>query len=121
MTETRFIAVPGSERTPAFGATTTRAADAEAWVEVTLKLARRTPLPAVDQRPQRPLSATELGAQYGASDDAVKRVSDTFTGLGLTVLASDAATRSVQLGGPVRGSVSGAERHGSSVGKHTGT
>ena len=102
MTDTRFIAVPGSERTPAFGATATRAADAEAWVEVTLKLARKTPLPAVDQRPQRPLSATELGAQYGASDDAIKRVSDTFTGLGLTVLASDAATRSVQLGGPVQ-------------------
>ena len=42
MTDTRFIAVPGSERTPAFGAIATRAADAEAWVEVTLKLARKT-------------------------------------------------------------------------------
>ena len=102
MTDTRFIAVPGSERTPAFGAVATRAADAEAWVEVTLKLARKTPLPALDQRPKRTLSATELGAQYGASDEAIKRVSDTFTGLGLTVLASDAATRKVQLGGPVR-------------------
>ena len=55
MTDTRFIAVPGSERTPAFGATATRAADAEAWVEVTLKLARKTPLPAVDERPKRTL------------------------------------------------------------------
>lgn len=45
MTDTRFIAVPGSERTPAFGATATRAADAEAWVEVTLKLVRKAPLP----------------------------------------------------------------------------
>ena len=102
MTDTRFIAVPGSERTPAFGATATRAADAEAWVEVTLKLARKAPLPALDQRPKRTLSAGELGAQYGASDEAIKRVSDTFTALGLTVLASDPATRSVQLGGPVR-------------------
>ena len=101
MTDTRFFAVPGSERTPAFGATATRAADAEAWVEVTLKLARKTPLPAVDARPMQALSATELGARYGASDEAVTRVSDTFAALGLTVLASDAATRSVQLGGPV--------------------
>src|ERR1700749_3066598 len=101
MTDTRFIAVPGSERTPAFGATATRAADAEAWVEVTLKLARKAPLPSLDQRPARPLTAAEIGTQYGASDDAVKRVSDTFAALGLTVLASDAATRSVQLGGPV--------------------
>jgi len=102
MTDTRFIAVPGSERTPAFGAVATRAADAEAWVEVTLKLARKTPLPALDQRPARTLSATELGAQFGASDEAIKRVSDTFSALGLTVLASDTATRSVKLGGPVR-------------------
>ena len=101
MTDTRFIAVPGSERTPAFGAIATRAADAEAWVEVTLKLARKAPLPSLDQRPARPLTAAEIGTQYGASDDAIKRVSDTFAGLGLTVLASDAATRSVQLGGPV--------------------
>ena len=99
MTDTRFIAVPGSERTPAFGATATRAADAEAWLEVTLKLARKAPLPAVDTRPLHPLSAAEIGARYGASDEAIKRVSDTFAGLGLTVLASDAATRTVQLGG----------------------
>ena len=101
MTESRFIAVPGSERTPAFGAMATRASDAEAWVEVTLKLARKAPLPGVDQRPARTLSAAEVGAQYGASDEAIQRVSDAFTGLGLTVLTSDAATRTVQLGGPV--------------------
>lgn len=102
MTDPRFIALPGSERTPAFGATATRASDAEAWVEVTLKLARKAPLPAVDRRPARALSAAEIGAQHGASDEAIKRVADTFAALGLTVLASDAATRSVQLGGPVR-------------------
>ena len=101
MKETRFIAVPGSERTPAFGATATRAADAEAWLEVTLKLARKAPLPALDTRPQGTLTSSEVGARYGASDAAIKRVSDTFTGLGLTVLASDAATRTVKLGGPV--------------------
>jgi kumamolisin len=102
MTEARFIAVPGSERTPAFGATATRAADAEAWLEVTLKLARKAALPAVDARPRKTLTAAEVGTQYGASDAAIKRVSDTFTGLGLTLLASDAATRTVKLGGPVR-------------------
>jgi kumamolisin len=101
MTEARFIAVPGSERTPAFGATATRAADAEAWLEVTLKLARKAPLPAVDSRPPSTLTATELGTAYGASDAAIQRVSDAFTEQGLTLLASDAATRTVKLGGPV--------------------
>lgn len=101
MTDTRFIAVPGSERTPAFGATATRAADAEAWVEVTLKLARKAPLPALDARPQRALTAAEVASQFGASDESVKRVADTFEGLGLTVLSTDTATRTVKLGGPV--------------------
>ena len=101
MTETTFFAVPGSERTPAFGATATRAADAEAWLEVTLKIARKAPLPAIDSRPALTLTAAEVGTKYGASDDAIKRVSDTFTDLGLTLLASDAATRTVKLGGPV--------------------
>jgi kumamolisin len=101
MVDTTFFAIPGSERTPAFGATATRAADAQAWVEVTLKLARKAPLPSVDQRPARALSAAEIGAQFGASAEAVSRVSTTFEALGLTVLASDVAARSVQLGGPV--------------------
>jgi len=101
MTDSRFIAVPGSERTPAFGATATRAADAEAWVEVTLKLARKAALPPIDARPQRMLTAAEIGGQFGASDDAVQRVCDVFEGLGLTVLSADAATRTVKLGGPV--------------------
>lgn len=101
MPESRFIAIPGSERVPVPGAEVTRAADAEAWIEVTLKLARQAPLPAVDSRPTRHYTAAELGAQFGASEAVVKRVADTFTRLGLTVLASDAATRTVQLGGPV--------------------
>jgi kumamolisin len=101
MTDTRFIAIPGSDRVPVPGAKATRAADAEAWIEVTLKLARQAPLPAVDGRPTRHYSAAELGAQFGASEAAVKRVASAFTALGLTVLASDAATRTVQLGGPV--------------------
>jgi kumamolisin len=105
MTQSGFIALPGSDRTPAFGATATRVADAEAWVEVTLKLARKAPLPAVDARPAHAVTLTmtssEIGAQFGASDAAIRRVVDTFAGLGLTVLSSDAATRSVRLGAPV--------------------
>lgn len=101
MTDSRFIAVAGSERTPAFGATATRAADAEAWLEVTLKLARKAPLPAVGTRPLHVLSSAEIGIRYGASDASITRVSHAFAALGLTVLAADAATRSVQLGGPV--------------------
>ncbi len=96
-----FIAIPGSERVPVPGAKATRAADAEAWLEVTLKLVRRAALPAVDERPSRLYTADELGAQFGADPASVTLVEDTFSALGLTVISSDAATRSVKLAGPV--------------------
>jgi kumamolisin len=101
MTASRFIAVPGSERVPVPGAQATRAADAEAWVEVTLKLARQTPLPTLDSRPARHYTAAELGSRFGAAPATIQRVADTFEDFGLTVLASDPATRTVKLGGPV--------------------
>jgi kumamolisin len=101
MTESRFIAIPGSERVPVPGAKATQAADPEAWLEVTLKLARQAPLPALESRPTRHYTAAELGSQFGAAPDTVKRVADAFAGFGLTVLACDPATRTVHLGGPV--------------------
>src|SRR4051794_9125593 len=48
MKESKFVAVPGSERVPVPGAKAVAAADAEGWLEVTLKLARQAPLPALD-------------------------------------------------------------------------
>jgi len=62
MTESGFMAVPGSERTPDFGARAMRAPDAEAWLEVTLKLAHMAPLPGVDTR-SRPTSSAPSTAR----------------------------------------------------------
>ncbi len=101
MKESRFIAVPGSERVAVPGAQAVGVADAEAWLEVTLKLARRAPLPELDSRPAHQTTHAELASQFGASPAQVKRVADVFAAFGLTVIATDAATRTVQLGGPV--------------------
>ena len=101
MKESKFIAMPGSERVPVPGARAVAAADGEAWLEVTVKLARQAPLPVLDGRPAVALTHAEMGAQYGASPAAIKRVSDTFTGFGLVVLDSNATTRTVKLGGQV--------------------
>src|SRR6185503_5664007 len=49
MTESRFIAVAGSERTPAFGAMATRASDAEAWIEATRTVQLGGPVSAMEQ------------------------------------------------------------------------
>ena len=99
MKESKFIAVAGSERVPVPGARAIAAADADAWLEVTLKLARRAPLPALEGRPARLYTHAEMAAQFGAAAQVIQRVADTFAAFGLNVVDSDAATRSVRLAG----------------------
>jgi kumamolisin len=101
MKESAFIALPGSERVPVPGAHAVAAADAEAWLEVTVKLARRAPLPALAGRPPAHLTRAELADRFGAAPADLQRVADALAGFGLVVLESDAATRSVKLGGQV--------------------
>ncbi len=102
MKEMHFVALPGSERVPLPGAKAVGAADAESWIEVTLKLRRREALPALAGRPAVALTRDELGRRFGASDADVKTVCDTFSQLGLQVLSQDPAARTVRLGGPAR-------------------
>jgi kumamolisin len=101
MQDLNFVALEGSDRVPVPGAKAVDRADAEQWLEVTVKLVRRAPLPDVDTRPARALTHDELAAQYGADPAALERVAEAFAGFGLTVLGSDAGTRTVKLGGPV--------------------
>jgi kumamolisin len=100
MQDPNFVAIKGSERVAVPGAKAVGRTDADQWLEVTLKLRRRAPLPPLDGRPAGTLTHDELAAQYGADPEAVKRVADIFTTLGLTVISCDAETRSVKLGGP---------------------
>src|SRR5450830_1323444 len=91
-------ALPGSDRTPALGA---RQAGpplpADARVEATLVLRRRRELD--DATLDSFVSRRELAAAHGADPADVDLVVNTLTGLGVEVLATDAASRRVRIAG----------------------
>jgi kumamolisin len=84
------------------GARATGACNAHTKLEVTLKIRRKEKAPALTGRPEKPMTRAELAAKYGASEEDIKMVVNTFTKLGLQSVATSAATRSVQLSGTVK-------------------
>jgi kumamolisin len=101
MTTMAQIVLPGSHRAPSPGARVVGAAPADEWIEVTLKLRRKAPLPAITCRPSKILSRAELGAKYGAAPQDIAHVTKAFEAYGLEVVDSNPAARSVRLGGPL--------------------
>jgi kumamolisin len=100
MAGTSHVVLPGSHRAPSRHARVLGVADPDHWVEVTLKLRRKEPLPEVVGRPAVPMSRAELGAKYGASEQDVEAVKRAFEPYGLEVVEANPAARSVRLGGP---------------------
>jgi kumamolisin len=95
------VILPGSERVALPGARATGRTNANATIEVSLKLRRTTPLPPLTGRPAATISRRTLAAKYGASPKEIAKVSAVFKRLGLTTIHSDAATRTVRLSGTV--------------------
>jgi kumamolisin len=93
--------VKGSERIPLPGARALGAAHAEQWVEVTVKLKRKTALPELTERPKQILTRDELAAKYGSDPADVEKAAKAFSAMGLEVLHTDPKTRTVELGGTV--------------------
>jgi kumamolisin len=102
MAEQSFVILPGSQRNPGRSARLLGPTDPNQQVEVTIKLRRKAPLPAVSGRPAHPISRSDLGAQFGASADDIDKVKVAMERLGLKVVAADAASRSVRVAGTVR-------------------
>jgi kumamolisin len=101
MTQGTFATVAGSRRVALPGAKAVGRANAHAVIEVLVKLRRRSEPPEPLGLRRKAIGRDRLGATYGASPDDVKKVSDTFRKLGLQVVATDAATRSIDLSGTV--------------------
>ncbi len=89
------VAVPGSERGPIPGAEPVGPVDPAAPVEITVVLRRRAPLPAGER-----LTRAELAQRYGADPADVALVRAAVEQAGGTVVAVDAASRRVRVGGP---------------------
>ena len=94
------VVIEGSHRKALPGAKAIGRVNPNIEVEVTIKLRRKTPLPALDGRPVAPLSRAEIARKYGASQEDMDKVLATFEAFGLTTVASNAATRSVRVSGP---------------------
>ncbi|WP_348788319.1 S53 family peptidase [Leifsonia sp. NPDC080035] len=99
-----LVPLPGSERPERSGYIAHGALDAEAPVQATLVLRRRSPLPedAFASSQSRPLTRDELAERYGASPDDVALVTRTLAPLGVTIEEENAAERRVRVSGPAR-------------------
>ena len=102
MTSTAHVTLPGSQRGPSSGAKLLGVAPSNEWVEVTLKLRRKAPLPAISDHPAKPMTRAELGANFGASTDDITAIKEAFKPFGLEVVDANAGARSVRLGGSVQ-------------------
>ncbi len=95
------VILPGSKRVAMPGARATGRANANATIEVSLKLRRIAPLPALTGRPAATISRRTLAAKYGAAPKDIAKVSAVFKRLGLTTVRADAGSRTVRLSGTV--------------------
>lgn len=107
MAQTQLVAIPGSQKHPLRGAKRIGPAQADEQLEVTVRLRRKSPLPAVDlQSQQIParrtyLAPAQLEAAHGADPGDVARVEDFARQHGLSIVDSNAGHRSVKLSGTV--------------------
>src|SRR5690348_16642811 len=90
------VRVPGSVRTPIPGAEVVAPVDPDEWVEVTVVLRRRAPLPS-GQR----LSRDELADRYGADPADVELVRAAVEAAGAEVVRVEPASRRMRVAGPV--------------------
>ena len=100
MTASKSEVVTGSRRVVMPGAKALGPANQHAVIDVLVKVRRKKEL-ALEERPKAVMTRDAVGSGFGASDDDLKKVADTFQKLGLQVVSSNAVTRSVELSGTV--------------------
>ena len=107
MAQSHLVSIPGSERQPLRGAKRVGPAKADEQLEVTVRLRRKSPLPAADlqsrQIPARRtyLAHAQLESAHGADPAEVAEVEAFARQHGLTVVDSSAGRRSIKLSGTV--------------------
>jgi kumamolisin len=96
------VALPGSRRRLLPGSSLIGHSNPNERVELTLKLRRKEPLPALVGRPKVPMTREEVAAKYGASEDDIAKVKALMERNGLEVLGENRATRSVEVASPIK-------------------
>jgi len=101
MTANKSEVVTGSRRIVMPGAKALGSANQYAVIDVLVKVRRKKELGDLEERPKAAMTRDAVGSDFGASDDDLEKVADTFQKLGLQVVSTNAATRSVELAGAV--------------------
>ena len=92
------VLLSGSMRAVRPGASVLGIADPDEWIELTIKVRRKNPLPEISG-PIKPISRAALAQQYGADPADMEKVKTVLTGLGLKILKEDAISCSIRVGG----------------------
>ena len=95
------VLLEGSERHHLAGAKIQGPADPHEYVEITVKLRGKTPLPEIDDRPKTILSHDVLTETYGSTPADVKAAGDALGIYGLKVFKTNPGARSLHLSGSV--------------------
>src|SRR5258708_1514449 len=91
------VLLPGSTRGVGPGANVLGIADPNEWMELTIKVRRKQPLPEVSG-PVQPISCNVLGEQYGADPADMEKVKTVLGGLGLKILKENPVCCSFRVG-----------------------
>jgi kumamolisin len=94
--------LPGSQRRLLPGSKMMGHCNSNERVELTLKLRRKAPLPALPARPATPMTRKQCAAAYGANDADIAKVKAAMIKFGLEVLGDSQASRSVHVAGPIK-------------------
>jgi kumamolisin len=94
-----YVPVPGSAREVRPGARVLGVADSDEWIELTIKIRRKKPLPEPKGFPVKAITRAELGSEYGADPADVEKVKTVLAGLGLKILKEDPISCSIRVGG----------------------
>lgn len=100
MSETTHAVLAGSRRHNRPGAEILGRADAGEWVEITIKVRRKAPLP--DPVPGGvAITREQLATDHGAVDGELDKVQEVLGRYGLTPVSRDPATRVIKMSGTV--------------------
>lgn len=93
--------IDGTHRVPLDGAQAIGPSNPNMTIEVTVKLRRKAAPPVLPDPAAAPLTRDELAEQYGASSSDIETVTTVLEKYGLTVVRTDATTRTMVVSGRV--------------------
>src|SRR5580700_4298892 len=94
------VVLEGAHRRPLPGARALSPVNPHSPINITIKLRRKKNLPELPGRPATNMTRDEIASDFGASPIDIQKVTDILERYGLTTVAANPATRTVEVCGP---------------------